>query len=238
MTDGTPISWPVGDGEAKGLAYGEAGKPGMLVIQEWWGIDFEVKAHAAHIASKGYRCIVPDLYKGKLAHDAEEAGHLFGSLNWPGAIQDIRGAVACLKKEGCPKVGVTGFCMGGALTIASAVLIEDVACGAPFYGICGDDLADVTKLTKPLCGFFGNDDHSAGFSDAAACDAFEAKLKTSPASGMYQLVRYDGVGHAFMNATEEGIARRIRLGQSKDHQQKTVDSAWSTLFAFFEKHLA
>src|SRR3977135_1187172 len=105
------------------LAEPKAGSkaPGMVVIQEWWGMNDQIKGVADKLAAAGYRALVPDLYRGKSTVEAKEAEHLMKGLNFGEAAgQDIRGAVQFLKKES-PKVAVTGFCMGGALTVLSAV---------------------------------------------------------------------------------------------------------------------
>ena len=79
----------------------QQGAPGVVVIQEWWGLDDEVKAVADRLAKAGYRALVPDLYRGKLALEAKEAEHLMGDLNFGDAAgQDIRGAVQYLKASG------------------------------------------------------------------------------------------------------------------------------------------
>src|SRR6187399_2154732 len=90
--------------------------PGMVVIQEWWGLTDQIKGVADKLAGAGYRALVPDLYRGKVAVEANEAEHLMTNLNFGDAAgQDIRGAVQYLKASGSRKTGVTGFCMGGAL---------------------------------------------------------------------------------------------------------------------------
>lgn len=119
------MEWKRADGTTvPGYTYGDSG-PGVIVLQEWWGIDDEVKAHAKKISEQGYRTLVPDLYRGKLGVEAEEAQHLMDGLDWPGAVDDIRGAVDHLKPHG--PVGIIGFCMGGALTLASGVLVVRLA---------------------------------------------------------------------------------------------------------------
>lgn len=105
------------DGQAvKGYLAEPADKlnaPGVVVIQEWWGLDDEVKAVADRLAKAGYRALVPDLYRGKLAIEANEAEHLMNDLNFgDAASQDIRGAVQYLKATGSAKVAVTGFLHG------------------------------------------------------------------------------------------------------------------------------
>jgi len=109
--------------------------PGIVVIQEWWGLDDEIKAVADRFAQAGYRALVPDLYRGKLALEANEAEHLMGDLNFGDAAgQDIRGAVQYLKATGSPKVAVTGFCMGGALTVLSACNVPELDGSIIWYG--------------------------------------------------------------------------------------------------------
>ena len=95
--------------------------PGIVVIQEWWGLNDQIKGVANRLASAGYRVLVPDLYRGKIGVDAQEAEHLMNALNFAdAAVQDVRGAVQHLK-ENSAMVAVMGFCMGGALTLLSAV---------------------------------------------------------------------------------------------------------------------
>ena len=81
-------------------------KRGLIVLQEWWGMNQQIQDEAADLASKGpFVALVPDLYRGKVATDHEEAGHLMNDLDWPGAIKDIQGAARYLLKEvGCSKV--------------------------------------------------------------------------------------------------------------------------------------
>ena len=93
------------------------GAPGVVVIQEWWGLNDQIRGVADRLAAQGYRALVPDLYRGKVGLAANEAEHLMNALDFgDAASQDIAGAVAHLKDSGSAKVGVTGFCMGGALT--------------------------------------------------------------------------------------------------------------------------
>src|SRR5260221_1828160 len=124
---------------------------GMVVIQEWLGLNDQIRGVADKVAQAGYRALVPDLYRGKTAVDAKEANHLMTGLNFGDAAgQDIRGAVQYLKKSGSPKVGVTGFCMGGALTILSPAHLPEVAAGViwdcypPLYAVAA------SKIHAPL----------------------------------------------------------------------------------------
>lgn len=201
-----------------------------------------MKQHAQKVASLGFRALVPDLYRGKLGSEAEEAHHLMSSLDFPDAVVDVIACAHFLRGAGeaSPRVGVTGFCMGGALAIGSAVKGGDVIdCVAPFYGYNGG-LADVKDLKVPLQGHFGALDTSAGFSDPAAAAALAAKC--AQATGKdgkpleHDVFSYPTVGHGFLNATEEGIARKAKIGQGA-HDQAAVDLAWERLSVFFAKHL-
>ena len=125
--------------------------PGVVVIQEWWGLDDEIKNVANRLAKAGYRALVPDLYRGKLALEANEAEHLMNDLNFgDAASQDIRGAVQYLKSTGCNKVAVTGFCMGGALTVLSAGLVPECDGTVVWYGYPPLEYVDASAIKKPM----------------------------------------------------------------------------------------
>ena len=116
-------------------AKGDAGAPGFVVIQEWWGLNPQIKKTADRLAEGGYHALVPDLYRGKVASAADEAAHMMAGVNFPDAAeQDIRGAVQYLKQTS-KKVAVGGFCMGGALTLLAAGRVPEMDAGACFYGI-------------------------------------------------------------------------------------------------------
>ncbi|CAL1530164.1 unnamed protein product, partial [Lymnaea stagnalis] len=133
---------------------------GIIVLQEWWGANDQIKDCGKDICGRiDMVTLVPDLYREKVAKNNEEAGHYMGELDWKGAVEDIRAAAKYLKEQGCKKVGVTGFCMGGALSMAAAALVPEIDAAAPFYGIPSDQLCDVTKIKIPLqCHFAEKDD--------------------------------------------------------------------------------
>lgn len=139
-------------------------KVGVIVIQEWWGVNEQIKSIAFKWFGNDYVTLVPDLYRGKVASDRETAGHYFKDLNWNGAIQDIQAAVNYLHANGVEKIGVTGFCMGGALSIASAVLVDGIHAAVPYYGVPNKSLADPGKSKIPLQLHFGLRDDAKGFS--------------------------------------------------------------------------
>jgi carboxymethylenebutenolidase len=170
-----------------------AGAHGFVCIQEWWGLNDQIKKTADRLAEAGYRALVPDLYRGKLAKAADEASHLMTNLNFPDAAeQDIRGAVQYLKQSS-KKVAVGGFCMGGALTILSATRVPEMDVGACFYGIPDVPVADLEQIKIPLICHFANQD---GWCTPAKVNDLEAALKQS--KSQFEIYRYDAQ-HAFMN---------------------------------------
>src|ERR1700731_1245179 len=120
-------------GKSKGyLAEAGNGKPGIVVIQEWWGLNDQIKSVADRFAAGGYNALAPDLYKGRVTQKPDEANHMMRGLDFVGAShQDIAAAVKHLVGMS-RKVGVMGFCLGGALTIAACARITGIACGVPF----------------------------------------------------------------------------------------------------------
>ncbi|KAJ0971507.1 hypothetical protein J5N97_019466 [Dioscorea zingiberensis] len=111
------------------------------------------------------------LYRGKVGLDVAEAQHLMDGLDGQDAIKDIRAVINWLKAGGSAKVGVTGFCMGGALSIASGVLIPEVDAVVAFYGISSSELADPSLIKAPVQAHFGELDSFVGFSDITAAKA-------------------------------------------------------------------
>ena len=169
------------------------GRPGIIVIQEWWGLNDQICGVADRFARAGYNALAPDLYKGRVTTEPDEASHLMTGLDFPGAThQDLKGAVAHLKTKG-DKVAVMGFCMGGALTIAAAVHIPDVAAAICFYGIPSEDFAPPEKIKVPFQGHFANKDD---WCTPAKVDALEAAMKR--AGIKHEIYRYDAA-HAFFS---------------------------------------
>ncbi|XP_060064445.1 protein usf-like [Ylistrum balloti] len=198
-------------------------KKGLIVLQEWWGLNDQIKNVAVSIGNMGnFVTLVPDLYRGKKTTDNEEAGHFMGNLDWEGAVLDIQGAAKKLKSMGCTKVGVTGFCMGGALSLASAVRVSEIDAAASFYGIPGDGLADVSKIRIPLQCHFGTKDAVEGFS----CPKSQAKLREKLDNGKvaYDFFSYDA-GHAFTNETSPNYYKDcsdLALGRLVDFMNKNL----------------
>ncbi|XP_038887361.1 protein usf [Benincasa hispida] len=211
--------------------------PGIVVLQEWWGVDYEVKNHAVKISElgSGFKALIPDLYRGKVGLDVAEAQHLMDDLDWQGAVKDIHASVNWLKANGSKKVGVTGYCMGGALSIASSVLIPEVDAVVSFYGVPSSELADPAQAKAPIQAHFGELDSFVGFSDLTAAKKLEEKLKESGIP--YEVHIYKGSGHAFMNRSEEGVKRRKNMGMD-DEDDNAVELAWSRFQSWMSQYLS
>jgi len=200
--------------------------PGMVVIQEWWGLDAQIKGVADKLARAGYRALVPDLYRGKVALEANEAKHLMEGLNFGDAAgQDIRGAVQYLKKDS-KKVGVTGFCMGGALTVLSAVNVPEADAGVIWYGYPPLEYVDASKVKMPLLGHWATQDQAFPISGV---DALEKKLRE--AKVRFEFHRYNAK-HAFANEA----ADTKKLDMLK-YDRQAAELAWQRTTDFLAKNL-
>jgi carboxymethylenebutenolidase len=199
--------------------------PALVVIQEWWGVNDHIKGVADRYAARGFRVLVPDLYRGKVGLDAKEAEHLMSGLNFADAAgQDIRGAVQYLKQSSA-KVGVTGYCMGGALTILAAVFVPELDAAVAWYGFPPLEYVDPSRIKAPLMGHFALHD---GFFKIEQVDQLEQRLKG--AGTPYTFHRYDA-GHAF--ASDDPIIHTVGLKKN----EAAAEAAWKRTLDFFEQHL-
>ncbi len=221
---GTTISFARPDGKSATGYFARAAKanaPGLVVIQEWWGLQDQIKGIADRFALAGYDVIAPDLYAGTVVpyHDPEAAGREMNSLNFLDATdQTVRGAAQFLARNGA-KVGITGFCMGGAVTILAAARVPEFAAGVAFYGIPPAAAAGPADVKIPLQGHFSNRDD---WCTPAAVDEFEKGLKAAGKS--YELFRYES-DHGFVNE------------QRTVHDRKDAELAWGRALDFFKKHV-
>jgi carboxymethylenebutenolidase len=208
-------------GKTKGyLATAGQGRPGIVVIQEWWGLNDQICGVADRFTRAGYNALAPDLYKGRLTTKPDEANHLMTGLDFADAThQDLRGAAQHLQAQS-GRVAVMGYCMGGALTIAAAVHIPEFAAGVCFYGIPPKAFADPAKIGMPLQGHFANKDD---WCTPAAVDDLERTLKT--AGIRHAIYRYDAA-HAFANE------------RSAAYDVGCANQAWEHMAAFLGAQIA
>lgn len=209
-------------GDCSGYLSATAGSekaPGIVVIQEWWGLNDQIKGVADRFAALGYRALVPDLYKGKVTVEAAEANHLMTSLNFgDAATQNIRGAAQHLKQSG-GKVGVVGFCMGGALTIVSAMYVPEGDAYSSWYGFPPDEAGDVRNIKKPLQLHLAENDQAFAPERGKALEAKLREGKVPFESHWYN------AGHAFFNE------------KNASYNADCAKQAWDRTLEFFGKNL-
>jgi carboxymethylenebutenolidase len=230
MTTGKTISYARPDAQAVPayLAAPDGGGPGVVVIQEWWGLNDQIRGVADRLAACGYAALVPDLYRGRSTVEAEEAHHLMSALNFGEAAgQDVRGAVQYLKAQGSTRVGVTGFCMGGALTLLALANAPEADAGVVWYGYPPLEYIDASKIGAPLMAHWATQDNPFPI---AGVDALEAKLKEAG-------VHYEGhrylAQHGFANETAQG-PRRLPITQ---YDARWAELAWDRTLRFFGRTL-
>jgi carboxymethylenebutenolidase len=228
---GTTISVKRPDGQSVNGYLAEpaqaTGAPAVVVIQEWWGLNDQIRGVADRFAAAGFTALVPDLYRGKSTVAAEEAHHLMTNLNFADAAsQDVRGAVQFLKGRAA-KVGVTGFCMGGALTVLSLTMVPEVSAGVVWYGLPPLEFVDASKIKAPLLAHWATQD---GAFPIASVDALEEKLRAAGVA--YEGQRYLAQ-HAFANETAVG-PHRLPITQ---YDAAWAQIAWDRTLRFFGRHL-
>ncbi len=204
--------------------------PGVIVLQEWWGLAPQLMRVADRLAAEGYTALAPDLYHGELAqHDEmDKAAHLMTTLDQQRAAQDMLGAIdALLANEACSssQVGVVGFCMGGMLTLRLCALAGDkVAAAAPYYGApLGDDTIDWSALSAKVRGHFASNDD---FFPADACLALAEQLRGLGKDVEFKV--YPDTGHPFANEDDP-------LGT---YNEAAAKQAWTATVALFAAELA
>src|SRR5271156_132940 len=229
---GTTISFNRPDGKQVDGYLAEpadaANAPGIVVIQEWWGVNGQIRGVADRLATAGYRALVPDLYRGRSTFEVEEAHHLMTGLNFADAAsQDIRGAVQLLKARS-NKVGVTGFCMGGALTLLALCMAPEIDAGVVWYGCPPLEYVDAGKIKAPLQAHWATQDQ---FFPIATIDQLQDKLRAANVS--HEFYRYLA-HHAFANETAVGPHR---IPQTQ-YDPVWSAQAWDRTFRFLGRWLS
>lgn len=203
--------------------------PGVIVVQEWWGLDSGIKEMADRLATAGFVALAPDLYHGELAGHTEmdKAGALMASLPPERAARDMSGAVDYLAGHGATTgngIGVMGFCMGGLFSFVLAALRPDmIKAVVPFYGFPqGEAQPDYSKIDAVIQGHMAENDD---FFPPAAALELEAKLKELGKNVSFTV--HPGSGHAFMAPHNAMGTQDLELGAR----------IWPQATAFLHEHL-
>lgn len=201
------------------LPDGESSKA-VIVVQEWWGLVDHIRDIANRYASEGFVAVAPDLYRGRIAKDSDEASQLMHQLAIEDGLDSIKNSIdAAALTYDLTHFGITGYCMGGTFALRAACKLEGLSAAAPFYGDIPED--DVLKeLRIPTIFISGTRDgwitpqKVAGLEDATA--RYELPLHS---------VKYDA-DHAFFNDTRPEV-----------YDQTAARDAWALVIAFFNDNL-
>jgi carboxymethylenebutenolidase len=198
--------------------------PSVVVIQEWWGLVDHIEDVCDRFAANGYVALAPDLYHGKKAKSPDEAGKLMMALRIDDAEKDLSGAIEFLLNHEATtgsKVGIIGFCMGGALSLYAATKNPKVGACVVFYGGHPNVKPDLPNLQAPVLGIYAERD---GFVTPQLVHQLEKQLKELGKSVEVHI--YPGVDHAFFNDQRPEV-----------YDEKASADAWRRVLEFFAKHL-
>src|SRR5919199_1392442 len=198
--------------------------PGVVVIQEWWGLVDHIKDVCDRFSREGYVALAPDLYHGESTKSPDEAGKLMMALRVDQAEKDLRGAIKYLLNHQATtgnKVATIGFCMGGALSLYAASKNPQVGACVVFYGIHPNVKPDLQNLQAPVLGIYAERDQ---FVPPEAVRELEAKLKELGKPAEFHI--YPGTDHAFFNDTRPEV-----------YDARAAEDAWRRVLQFFAKNL-
>jgi len=206
------------------LAEPEGAGPGVVVLQEWWGLDDHIKSVCDRFAAAGFFALAPDLYRRDPTTHPDEAQQRMMALSMDQAEKDMRGAVDHLASlDGVSgAIGAVGFCLGGGLAVWAASASDKIKAAVSFYYVMPHGKPDFTTISGPVLGHFGTADDFIPVPDARQ---LEHDLRVAGVTTTFEY--YEGAGHAFFNDTN-------RLGTyDADHAER----AWERTIGFLREHL-
>ncbi|MCA9872537.1 MAG: dienelactone hydrolase family protein [Anaerolineales bacterium] len=195
--------------------------PGVIVLQEWWGLNDHIKDVTRRFAREGFVALAPDLYHGVVTTEPNEARKLVMELDMLTAVSEIEKAVTYLKSRSFVSggVGVVGFCMGGGLVLQTAVHSQAPDAGVAFYGSPLNP-ADAAKVSIPILSFLGTADNIP----VSGVEAMHQAFDEAGVTNAYQI--YDGAQHAFFNDTRSS------------YDPTAAADAWTRTLDWFRQHLS
>jgi len=199
--------------------------PGVVVIQEWWGLVDHIRDVCDRLARAGFVALAPDLYRGETASDPDSAGRLMMGLEIPRAARDLDAALHTLQSQSevvGAKVGAIGFCMGGQLALFAATRNAKIGAVVDCYGVHPNVTLDLAGLEAAVLGVFAERD---AFVPAEAVRKLEAELRA--AGKRADCTIYPGVDHAFLNDTRADV-----------YDANAAARAWSEIVAFLRAELS
>jgi carboxymethylenebutenolidase len=192
----------------------------VILIHEWWGINDHIRDLASRYAKEGYVCVAPDLFRGKVAKDSEEASLLMHELDTVDGLETINQALVETKRAyGVQKIGINGYCMGGTFALRAACEISELAAAAPFYGDIPEEKV-LAKLKVPTIFFAGTRDNWIN------PEKVEVLKKAAREFSLpLEVVSYDA-DHAFFNDTRPEV-----------YDANAARDAWQRVLTHFRKYL-
>jgi carboxymethylenebutenolidase len=221
---GETVAFPSNGTDLSGyLALPAREGPGLVVIQEWWGLVPHIKNVADRFAREGFLALAPDLYRGKSTRSPDEAGKMMMAINIEQAGRDIAGAVSYLEShaESTGKVGTVGFCMGGALSLYAASRNPKVAACVVFYGIHPNAHPDLPSLKAPVLGLYAEKDAFVTPENVRNLDRQLSQLDKP-----HEFHTYPNTDHAFFNDERPEV-----------YDKAAADDAWNRTLRFLRTHL-
>ena len=197
--------------------------PGIVVIQEWWGLVPHIKDVAERFAREGFVALAPDLYHGQASTEPDEARKLAMGLDAARAVEEITAAARYLKSLATVsprQIGTVGWCMGGGLSLSAAAHNGDIGAAVAFYGR-PLSASDTAKLHVPVLGLYGEEDQGI---PPEAVRTFEQELQKNQIP--HEIHIYPDAGHAFFNDTRPHI-----------YKPEAAQDAWQKTLAWFRKYL-
>jgi carboxymethylenebutenolidase len=233
---GEMVTYPSNGGEGQGyLATPASGKgPGVVVIQEWWGLNKNIKNVADRLAGEGYVALAPDLYHGEEAKEPGTAQKLMMAMKMDQAAKDMSGAVDYLRGHEAvepKKIGSVGFCLGGGLSLYLASL-RPVDAAVSYYGVLPGAQPDFSKLQGAVLGHYAENDD---FASPESARALEKQLKDLGKD--VEMHIYPGTTHAFSHELFESDLTPERTGMPVRYSENASQTAWQRTLDFFSKHL-
>lgn len=224
---GEMIQFPFDGGNTGGyLATPKEGSgPGVVVIQEWWGLVDHIKDVCDRFADEGFVALAPDLYHGKATKSPDEAGRLMMALRIDEAEKDLGAAVQYLLTSDSTtgkKIGVVGFCLGGALALYTATKNQNIGACVVFYGGHPKVKPDLPNLNAPVLGLYGENDRSV-----TPDLVHELERQVKDLGKQIEVKIYSGADHAFFNDTRPEV-----------YNAQAATDAWQRTIAFLREHLS
>ena len=223
---GEMVEFKSNGGTCKGyLATPDSGSgPGVIVLQEWWGLVDHIKDVCDRFAAEGFVALAPDLYHGESTTSPDDAGKLMMAINIAETEKDMAGAInylLSLDQTTSSTVGTVGFCMGGQLSLYAACANPTVGACVIYYGIHPHVKPDIPNLKAPVLGFFAEKDPMV---TPEAAHALEQQLKDAGKAA--DITVYPGADHAFFNDTRTEV-----------YNQAHATDTWNRMLAFYRENV-